>query len=530
MYIEEIISKRKGKEYKTVLVRESYREGSSVNHRTIANVSHLPQGCIQEIKRYLKGNSGDLDFSQVHVIDSKEYGASQAALSFARKLRLDTLIFSRKFQWRENILAMIVGKLLYPGDELFLTTLFAHTVLWESCGHSSNAPLDVSKHFYDPLNQLLSRKKNIQKKLQEMHLGKESVSLLFLVPTAVEEEVEYGEFTHLNHDEYRTKIFTTALLTNIEGCPIAVDIFPMANGNDAEKNKQIEKITKKFNLQNIVLIGSQNNFKTILEDEFTIIIALNPIQINDAIKNNITPLHLYSNDEIHEIISPFNPLFRYIFFINLERKKELKRERIELIKTTEKLLLKIQKKNQNILEEMEQIWIFFGNEEFFDWHIEKEKLHFSINVSNIEKNEQLDGCCIIFTNVEKEMLTAKEVVNAYRKLNQVQRSFRVIKTITMKACSISLDNRIHSHIIVCMLSYYLQWHMNGKLATGFKIGEEIKVKQSTLPEAFERLKSIKSHTIRIGEITLGAVKTSLDEEQRAILSALGVTLVAKLSR
>ena len=80
-----------------------------------------------------------------------------------------------------------------------------------------------------------------------MHLGKESVSLLFLVPTAVEEEVEYGEFTHLNHDEYRTKIFTTALLTNIEGCPIAVDIFPMANGNDAEKNKQIEKITKKFN-------------------------------------------------------------------------------------------------------------------------------------------------------------------------------------------------------------------------------------------------------------------------------------------
>jgi len=530
MYVEEIVSKRKEKEYKTILVRESYREGSSVNHRTIANISNLPQGCIEEIKRYLKGNSGNLDFSQVQVVNSKEYGASQSALSFARKLGLDALILSSKSQWRENILALIVGKLLYPGNEVFLTSQFTHTVLWESCGHPPNIQPNVYKHYYDALNQLLSRKKTIQKKLQKMHLTKESIALLFLTSTDVEEEMEYDESLTLNYDDFQTKTHITALLTNFDGCPIAVEVFPAANMDDNEKHQRIQEFIKRSNLQNVILIGNQNKFNKTIHNEFRTITALTPVQINAILQSNTTPPHLSSNYQIHEIINSLDPSLRYIYFVDLERKQELGQQRYALIKMIEKLLEKIQKKNQNVLGETEKIWKSFGNKEFFHCRIDNGKLHFSVNVSHVREKELLDGCYMISTNVEREALTPEEIVNIYRKLSHIRPSFKVIKTMTMKFCPISLENRIHSHAILCMLSYYLQWHMNKRLETALKFRGETKVRRWTLPEALEKLKSIKTHTVHVGDVTLDMVKSSLDEEQRAILSALGITLVAKLSQ
>jgi hypothetical protein len=522
MYVEEIVTKGKGKEYRTLLVRESFRKGSSVYHRTIANISHLPQGCIEEIKRYLKGNSGNLDFSQVQVINSKEYGASQSLLSFARKLELGNIIFSQKVQWREDILAMVAGRLLYPGNEIFLTSIFADTLLWESCGHSPDRQPNVNKHCYNSLNHLLSRQKTIQKKLKEKHLEKKSAALLFLTSTIVEEEREYSEFSIFNTEHHKYKEASTLLFTNLEGCPLAVKIF------SNESNITHKEVQKEFT-QSIILIGTQEMVEKVVDKEFKTISILTLIQTSLFLEKNLISPSLFLNDPFYELQDPTDASMRYILYVSVEKKIAQEKARNERIKKTEELLLGIKKK-KNITLEIENILRLFETEEFFSWHIEKERLHFSLNTSQIVKQEQLDGCCMVRTNVEKDILTTQEVINASQKLNSVQHAFRMIKTMTTTYCPVSLENRIRAHQLLCMLTHYLQWHINKKLEIAIKKNKESKVQCWTLPEVIEKLKSIRSQTVKVGEITLETVKTTLDEEQREIISALGVSLMTKLSK
>jgi len=536
MYVEEIVTKRKGKEYRTLLVRESFRVGSTVSHRTLANISHLPRGCVEEIKRYLQGKTADLDFSQVQVVDSKEYGASQSVLSIARKLELDTAINFRRVQWREDVLAMIAGRLLYQGNELSLTNMFADTVLWESCGHSPNTQPDISEHCYYPLERLLAKQESIQKKLADKHLEKGAIALFYLASTIVREQVESFELSDKDR-KHRYKEINTGLLTNSLGCPIAIEILPSPGFKRVELQGQIKKIADKFGLQSVVFVGdreilNENCIAEINVQGFRTITALKQNQIHALIERKVVFLNLFSVNQLHEVNDPDNSSWRYILCLNQERKEEQLLIRNEFIKKTEELLIKIQrskeKEIQVITAAVGKIWTNYKTEKFFDWHVQDGKLHFSVNTFQVQQEQQLDGCFIIFTDVEKKIMSALETVNSYQKLLQVKQSLRIIKTISVELCPISLDTRVQAHVLLSMLSYYLEWHMNKKLAGIFKREGKNKVRSWTFTEAIERLKSIRSQTIRIGNITLDQVKTTLDEEQREIVSALGVALVAKL--
>jgi hypothetical protein len=172
MYVEEIKRKRNGKTYTTVLVRESYRNGTKVLHRTISNISNLPGNCIQQIKNFFKGSgSCEVSTEDPVVSNSREYGASKALVDIAKNIGLDRVIYSKTVEWSQNALAMIAGRIMYPGSKLSLTRMCLDTVLWELCGHDKNSRLDVNTDCYEPMDKLLKRQKSIQKQLANKHLN-----------------------------------------------------------------------------------------------------------------------------------------------------------------------------------------------------------------------------------------------------------------------------------------------------------------------------------------------------------------------
>ena len=150
MYVEEIKHKRNGKTYVSVLVRESYRDGGKVLHRTISNISNLPRNCIQQIKNMLKGDGGyKISIEDLAVFNSREYGASKVLVDLAKDIGLDKIIYSKPVKWSQNALAMIAGRIMYPGSKLSLTNMYLDTVLWELCGHERNSYPDVNEDCYE---------------------------------------------------------------------------------------------------------------------------------------------------------------------------------------------------------------------------------------------------------------------------------------------------------------------------------------------------------------------------------------------
>jgi len=177
MYFEEIKLRQNGKIYRSYLLRESYRENGKVKHRTLANLSRLPKEHINQLMLYFKGKGYFVPKEAIGVTNSKEYGASYALLEIARQLQMDKMIYSMKKQWREDVLAMIIGRILYQGSKLSLVNIYKDSCLWELCGHGVNKRPDTDKCYF-AMDKLLSRKDKIQKFLAKKHLHDGCLSMI----------------------------------------------------------------------------------------------------------------------------------------------------------------------------------------------------------------------------------------------------------------------------------------------------------------------------------------------------------------
>jgi hypothetical protein len=208
--------------------------------------------------------STDFPDSIIQIIGSKEYGASKLLLSIARQLKLDQAIFSRKVQWREDILALVVGKLLFPLNEVSLANFYNNTILWECCGHPPNKKPEIKKHCEEPLAQLLSRQEDIQKKLANKHL-KNRCAILYALP--------------FWKSSFERKDLYAGLLANEDGYPFAIEFFP--NSEDKIQS-QIKALGDKYKLNLLILIS---DFKIITDKEKNFI-NLTCSQVYDLVHKN----------------------------------------------------------------------------------------------------------------------------------------------------------------------------------------------------------------------------------------------------
>ena len=518
MYVEEIKHRRNGKTYTTVLVRESYREGKNVRHRTISNISDLPKTCIQQIKDTLKGeNSHKISVEDLAISESREYGASKVLIELAKNIGLVKMIYSKPNEWSQNALAMIIGRIMYPGSKLSLTNMYLDTVLWELCGHRKDFQPDVNKDCYEPMDKLFKRQKSIQKQLADKHLNDGCIVLYDITSTYFEGEYEDSDLVKFgyNRDCKRGhEQINIGLLTNVEGCPVAVETFAGNAQDQVTVKGEVEKLVNDYKVKDVIFVGDRGMLtpKRIVEvnkEGYKTITALTHAQMHNLISVGVITESLFKINEHPEVRDPDNPGIRYVLCLNPKRKKMDHQTRMDLINATIVELDKIKNTKRKYAKEkmgarVGKVWAKYGTEKYFEWSAVNDKLEYKIIQATIDKEKKLDGCYIIRTDVSVETLSSQEVYEAYKKLIHVEQAFRVIKTHSLEIRPVfhHLDHRIQAHVFLCMLSYYLQWHMNQRLSIVYQNDGKGKNRRWTFLQVIERLKSIRSQTVRIGNIDL----------------------------
>jgi len=541
MYVEKIHLKRGKKHYRTVLIRESYRQNGKVLHRTISNISKLPEAVIEHIRSALrKGVASEAEGSNTLVVEqSREYGASQAFLCLARELELDRLIYSRKESWREDALALIVGRLVYQGSKLSLTNVYTDTALWELCGHKRDERPDVERHAYRVMDNLLERQSSIQKELASRRFKNGCLIYYDLTSSYFEGEYETSELVAFGHNRDGKRgheQVAIGLLTDAEGCPVAVEVFKGNTNDQTTVLDQAKRVCEEYGVKDVVFAGDRGMLTPKRIEEvsglgYKTLTALTHPQIRELLERKVIQMDLFDERQPIEVVEPERKTIRYLLCKNPKTAAEEKTTRSALIGKTVQALTKLRDARRQLPanEQCAKVGTILAKwkvGKFISWQMKDGKLSFQLDQERVQTEEAMDGCYIVRTDVSDKIWTAQNAVDRYRGLAQVERAFRNLKTVALELRPVyhHLDDRIRAHVFLCMLAFHIQWHAMKRLQPLFNADGEGSSRRWSWPVVLERLKSIRTQTCRLGKTIIPNVISRPDQEQQYILDLLKVKL------
>jgi hypothetical protein len=542
MYVESIRVKRGTKRYCTTLIRESYRQGDKVLHRTVCNISQLPQRIIDQIRAGLRNEdsaAAQPTDPRLIVESGREYGAAYALLDLARQLQLDRLLYSRPEPWRADALALIVGRVIYQGSKLALTNVYADTALWELCGHPAGERPDVDRHAYAVMDRVMERQSSIQKALAARHLTDGCLIYYDLTSSYFEGAYEDSDLVAFGYNRDGKKgheQIAIGLLTDAQGCPVAVEVFRGNTSDQSTVLEQAQRVSEAYGVKEVVFAGDRGMLtpKRLAEVSalgFKTLTALTHPQIRDLLERKVIQMELFDEREAIEVHEPEQPAVRYLLCKNPSTAADERRTRQELIAQTRRALEKLAASRKTCTEaelaaRVGAALAKWRVAKFFSWRIEQGKLGFEVDQARVQAEEAMDGCYIIRTDVPAEAWNARQTVERYRGLAQVERAFRNLKTVALELRPVyhHLDDRIRAHVFICMLAYYLQWHALQRLQPLFDADGQGQDRRWTWPIVLERLKSIRSQTCRLGRTVVPNVISRPDSDQQRILDRLKVKL------
>ena len=470
MYIE-IIPNRNSPP--AILLRESIRKGKRVLKRTLANLSHWSAQKIENLRRVLGDRLLVAPEDLFTIQRSIPLGHVEIVLGTLRKLNLEAMISAKRCPERDLIVAMIVERILCPSSKL------ATTRIWHSSTLSSDLSIEQADEndLYAALDWLLARKETIEKKLATKHLVSGA-----LVLYDVSNSFYYGRTCPLakygnNKSKNGLPVIAYGVLADAQGRPVAVDIYPGNTGDSKTVPGQVTKIRGKFGLEHIVLAGDRGMLTQVQIDaikkhpDMGWISALRSHSIRDLMVAGTLQRSLFDQKNLAEITSSEFPGERLIACYNPVLADERRRTRNELLKATENKLEKISKavkrrtkkplKAGEIGIKAGKIINHFKMAKHFELKIENGIFTFARKIEAIQNEENLDGMYVIRTNESSERLSADQAVRNYKSLAQVERAFRCLKGVDLMLRPIYLRNEDHvrAHIFLCMLAYYVEWHM-----------------------------------------------------------------------
>jgi len=520
------------------VLRSSYRDQGTIKHQNHGRITGLSLDQLKLLQAAFRGEVIPKDSPQAfQTLGSKEYGASYALLHLAQELELDRVIYSRSEPWVKDCLAMIVGRVVYAGSKLALSNQAKNTALWELCGVSGW--VDVEDHCYKPMDRLLARQKAIQQHLAKKHLHNGHLVLYDITSTYFEGAYADSDIVLFgyNRDGKRGhEQVVLGLLCNAQGCPVGVEVFTGNTQDASTVVGKIQELRRDYGLTAVTFVGdrgmiTQANAQALERVEgLHTITALTHRQILELLERQVIKAELFDEKQTVEVIDPQHPQQRYCLCRNPESAARETATRQRLLDLTQTGLAKIAARKKKgaadrLGAQVGKLLARYKMGKFVTWEIREGRLHWQWKQEQIIQEKLFDGCYIIRTDTPAQRMKSTEVVASYKGLSAVEQAFRALKTVALEIRPVyhKKDSRILSHVFLCVLAYYLLWHMEQRLQPLFAQDGQGKHRQWTVENVIARLKGIRRQRVRANDVEFEQV-TQPEEDQQKILDLLKVKL------
>lgn len=456
----------------TILLRESFRDGTKVCKRTLANLSALSAAQVQMIRGALRGDVLQAVEKTFEVIASPAHGHVQAVFLAMQRLGFASVLASKPSRERDLVLAMVASRIICPATKLATTRLWGVSTLAQEFG-VNGADED---ELYAAMDWLLAGQDRIQKKLAARHLKEDSLVLYDLSSSYFEGvQCPLAKLGYSRDGKRGTLQVNYGLLTDDRGCPVAISVYEGNTSDSTTFVPQVKRLREEFGIASMVMVGDRGMISQKAIDEMSKdtdvawITALRSSSIGTLVEQGHLQMGLFDERNLLEISSPDFPGERLVACRNPELAKLRVHTRNDLLLATEKELEKIKLRVESAkLVGKDKIGVAAGKvvnrykvSKHFELTITDDALSFARLQDSIAAEAALDGLYIIRTSVQAQRMDAPTCVRTYKSLAQVERAFRSIKTMDLKVRPIHhhLENRVRAHIFLCMLAYYVEWHM-----------------------------------------------------------------------
>jgi hypothetical protein len=465
-----------------ILLRESYREGSKVKNRTLKNLSDWSAERIELLRAVLRGDRLVPAGEGLEIVRALPHGHVLAALGTARRIKLDRLLPRARDRRSKLAQALIAARLLDPSSKLATARALDESTAPHSLGAMLGLGRVTPSEVYATLDWLGAAQEAIEGALARRHLSDGTLLLYDVTSTYLEGRCCELAKLGYSRDGRRDKLqIIVGLLCTAEGCPIAVEVFEGDTGDPATLGAQIAKVKERFRLERVVLVGDRGMITSARIAE-----ELRPAALDwltalrapaiQALASGPLQLSLFDERDLAEIASPDFPGERLIACRNPALAAERARKRGELLDATEQDLRRIQtrvRRARQPLRGADRIGLAVGAvlgrrkvAKHFHITITDDDLGFVRDEAQIAAEAALDGIYVLRTNVPAESLDPAAAVAAYKSLARVERAFRSLKTVDLELRPVFhwAAPRVRAHVLLCMLAYYLEWHMRQALA------------------------------------------------------------------
>lgn len=476
MYVETVPNRNSPPAF---LLRESWRGGGKSCKHTLANLTSWPAHKIAALKKLLRNETLVSPEEAFEISRTLPHGHVEAVLGTIRKLGLDTMLSAKRSRERDIVIAMIAGQLIHSSSKLSATRLWQTTTLGEELSVDDARENEL----YGAMDWLYRRQEQIEKKLAARHLKEEGIVLYDVTNSFYEGKTcPLAQYGHAKDGNKGLPIISYGVITDEDGRPIAVSVYPGNTGDASTVPDQTEKLRKRFGLNRMVLVGDRGTLTQAQLDKMKAtegigwITALRSESLRRLVHEGCLQRSLFDEKNLAEIISDEYPGERLVACFNPLLADERRSKREALLAATEKELEKLSKqvsrrrkkplKASEIGLKAGRVHGRYKMGKHFRLTIEDGQFQWERNTETIRQEAHLDGIYVIRTSESKDSLTAEETVRRYKSLSHVEQTFRAMKGIDILVRPIrhrTLE-RVPAHIFLCMLAYYVEWHMRRALA------------------------------------------------------------------
>jgi transposase len=465
--------------YETVLLRRSYRQDGKVKHETLGNISHLPPQTIHLIRESLAGRAFISADDAFDIERSLPHGHVKAVLGTMNKLGIESLISSTPGRERDLVMAMIAQRVINSGSKLDHTRDWKNTSLGRELGVE-----DAEVHeLYGALDWLVGRQERIETKLAKRHLQEDGLALYDVSSSYYEGEkcplVQYG---YSRDGKQGKPIIVYGLLTDEPGRPISISVYTGNTADPMTVPDQVKKLKGRFKLNRVVLVGDRGmltgpQIEEIAKHEgLGWISALKGQAIRELVDKQNIQMSLFDQLGLLEVMSDQYPGERLVFCFNplLEEKRKKERQRLLDRTTADMAKIKAEAARRTRARFSDaQIGVKVGKligrhkmGKHFVIDIRDGKLEWSLNEESIKREAELDGIYVVRTSESQERFATADVVRKYKELSVVEQAFRCLKgpDLGIRPIRHWTADHVRAHVFICMLAYYVYWHMKTALA------------------------------------------------------------------